>query len=336
MNRADAERGCLPSALAMRQTDSVSGLGDPLILDGPLFVYGLLQPSELAYSRIAGYVNEANIATTPGSLRLRDGLPLLDPDGAGAVHGHLLRFDQTRLSDMWEAVADFEPSAQYKFSTIHVEVGGSFTRANVLLGRKLSRGTAPDPVDRWSAASDQVFVEGLAEVFAMTVETAPNGITAQPDRAEFWLWSIVERYTALRYGPDLAPGKRVTHLGDDPDFRLAVTKAGALSDSVYGSLDPDDKAELKPNGSGASKYYYLVRSNLSHRGKGAFRDGKLVLKALVELHDVMRLVLAKQVPSLALQWERNEPDGWLLRARLPADAISAARPPSAVKLEDIT
>ncbi len=44
--------------------------------------------------------------------------------------------------------------------------------------------------------------------------------------------------------------------------------------------------------------WYQVRNNLSHRGTSAFRDGKLVLKSLVELHDTLRIVLMQRLPEI--------------------------------------
>ncbi len=70
---------------------------------------------------------------------------------------------------------------------------------------------------------------------------------------------------------------------------------GAGVDSVVDSRNPSVKIELRPDGAGGAKYYYAVRSNLSHRGKGTFRDARLVLKAVVELHDAMLELLAQHV-----------------------------------------
>jgi gamma-glutamylcyclotransferase (GGCT)/AIG2-like uncharacterized protein YtfP len=302
-----------------------------------LFVYGLLKPDEPAYALIAEYVSERSTGTIGGCLWLRDGLPLFDPDGAGEVSGVALRFDPTRTDEAWRAVGEFEPDKQYKYATVDVALAGEPVRANVLIGLQLSRGTAPESVDRWSASMDPVFVEGLAEVLTMTIGTAPDGVASQPDGDAFWrmffrlqaayllLWSIVERYTVLRYGPGLGPVDRVRRLGADQIFKAAVVEVDAVGNVVYDARDPGDKVTIRADGSRASDYFYQVRSNLSHRGKSAFQDGRLVFKALVQLHDVIRTVLAQQVPALTEEWKRYEPDGWLLRPRVPSKALAAGR-----------
>ena len=62
--------------------------------------------------------------------------------------------------------------------------------------------------------------------------------------------------------------------------------------------DPSSHYRLAEDGTGAAKYFYQVRSNLSHRGKGAFRDVQLVLKAVTELQEAMRILLDRQRPGV--------------------------------------
>lgn len=307
----------------------MSHLVAPVDATKPLFVYGLLQPGELAHSVVEGYLARRCCATARGALWLRDGLPLFDLGGHEEVQGHLLWFDGTQ--DGWNAVRSFEPASQYKWSLVAVAMeGGEHGVANVLCGKKLHTGTAGECVAEWSARLDPVFVEGIDEVRCLVLDTAPEGVDVQPDRPELWrqffrlqatyllLWSIVERYTALRFGPALDPGERVGLLGEDASFLAAVVGSGAQPDVVVDSRNPDKKLPLRPDGSGAAKYFYQVRSNLSHRGKGAFQDSRLVLKALVELHDTMRLLLAQQLPAVADAWRvpAGDDDCLLLRGVL--------------------
>lgn len=316
----------------------MSGPCEPLAPDSPLFVYGLLKPGELAHPLIIKqYVIEETPGTIRGHLRFRDGLPLFVPASSGEVCGYLLRFDPARTREAWDAVRTFEPHEQYEYGITDVVLGDDQVRAHVLVGCKVNRGASPELFHSWSAASDQVFVEGLAEVAALTLENASYGAANQPDGPDFWriffrlqaayllLWSVVERYTAFRYGPGLDPGERLTCLDKDPAFQTAVADAGVIPDFVYDSRKPKDKAILRADGTGAKNYFYQVRSNLSHRGKSAFRDRQIVLRALVQLHDAMRTVLKQQVPALLDEWKCREPDGWLLRSRIAPEALGAGR-----------
>lgn len=111
-------------------------LSEPPVPDGSLFVYGLLKPGELAHMLIEEYVSGTSAGTVAGCLRLRDGLPLLDPSGQGHVSGHLLHLDPPRKQEAWRAIGDFEPDKHYRYTTIEVDVSGEPVRANVLIGRR--------------------------------------------------------------------------------------------------------------------------------------------------------------------------------------------------------
>ncbi|MEU8337887.1 hypothetical protein [Micromonospora sp. WMMA1976] len=278
--------------------------------DLPLFVYGSLKPGELAFGLIKPFVDYGRLveATAAGVIRLRDGLPLLDSLAAGRVRGFLLFFRAGKADEAWSLVTDFEPGTQYSWETTEaVTDDGRRVAANVLAGTKLQRGVSGDPLLEWSARHDPVLGEGLAEVRRLVWESAPNGVQAQPDGPDFWrqffrlqasyllLWSVVERYTALRYGPARDPWPRVCLLDEDLAFQAALETVTAKPDSVVDSRKPTEKFALKADFTGGARYYYQIRSNLSHRGKSAFRDARLVLKAVVELHDAMLVLLAQHV-----------------------------------------
>jgi len=301
----------LAVTLAIAKTGVMPSLGQPDNPNLPFFAYGLLKPGEPAYSQVEPFVSSQAPATALGTLRLRDGIPLFDPGGDGRVVGQLLWFDQAVLDHAWAAVSSFEPATQYRWSVVDAHAPQAHIRANVLEGRRLQDGTAGEGVTEWSAAWDPVFTEGLDEVRRLVHEAAPNGVNAQPDTPELWqnffrlqaayllLWSIIERYTALRFGPGRDPWSRVVELGRSSSFCEAVVAAGARPSEVVDSRDPKDRHRLTEDGAGAAEYFYQVRSNLSHRGKSAFRDAQLVLKAVTELERTMQILLAKHVRPVA-------------------------------------
>ena len=55
---------------------------------------------------------------------------------------------------------------------------------------------------------------------------------------------------------------------------------------------------MAADGTGAAEYFYRIRSNLSHRGKSAFQDARLVYKAATELLRAMQILLERQLPSV--------------------------------------
>jgi hypothetical protein len=220
-----------------------------------------------------------------------------------------LWFERARLGEAWSAVCSFEPAEQYKWGVAETQFRAGKTAANVLEGRRVRERSAGENVQEWSAARDPVFTEGIDEVQRLVQEAAPDGVAAQPDTPELWssffrlqaayllLWSIVERYTALRFGPGLDPWARVRQLGKAASFLKAVAAAGAKPGVVVDSRNPGSRHQLAADGTGAAEYFYQVRSNLSHRGKSAFKDAQLVYKAVTELHAAMRILLDRQLPA---------------------------------------
>lgn len=277
----------------------------------PLFVYGALKPRELAFGLVEAFVTRAEPAKMRGTLWIRDGIPLLDLAANDRVSGWLLWFEGTRLDEAWSAVCSFEPAAQYGWDIQPARSSGEEVAANVLVGRKLGAGTAAEPISEWSARKDPVFTEGLAEVRRLISEAAPGGVASQPDTAEFWqlffrlqaayllLWSVVERYTAFRFGPAIDPTKRAGMLDHDDAFQAAVLASRAKPGVVVDSRDPERKYRLAEDGAGAAQYFYAVRSNLSHRGKSAYSDAQLVYKAATELAAIMEILVGQQLATEA-------------------------------------
>lgn len=295
------------AAQTVPETKAMKILDPPDDLARPFFAYGLLKPVEPAFALVKPFAARQESAEVRGTLRLRDGIPLLDPDTSGRVTGWLLWFDPARISMAWSVVCSFEPPAQYKWSVTQAHSGEQEITANVLVGKKLHTGTAPETVQLWSARHDPVFHEGLAEVRRLVAEAAPDGVGSQPDTPELWqmffrlqsayllLWSIVERFTAFRFGPGLDPWPRIVRLNQDATFREAVVAGGAKPDVVIDARDPETRYRLAADGTGAAKYFYQVRSNLSHRGKSAFKDSQLVYKSVTELEAAMRILLDRKL-----------------------------------------
>jgi hypothetical protein len=112
------------------------------------------------------------------------------------------------------------------------------------------------------------------------------------------LWSCIERYTALAYGPNLNPEERIRRLGADKSFRFSLSKCNIRSKrEISDTRDPTKKIYLDPDDPPSSaKYYYQVRHNLSHRGKGALNDGEIVRDSLKELYEIFNRML-RQSPN---------------------------------------
>jgi hypothetical protein len=73
--------------------------------------------------------------------------------------------------------------------------------------------------------------------------------------AYLFLWTVIERYTALAYGPALEPGEKVKYLGEDPAFARALKEIVSRVDRVYDSRNPKNRADLNSDNAVSSAKY---------------------------------------------------------------------------------
>jgi hypothetical protein len=306
----------------------------PPRIDLPFFAYGLEKPGEPAYDELVGakvgQIRPGLILT--GSLRYRDGLPLLDPEGTGGVEGAILHFLPGQELETYAAISAFAPRQHYRWLTTDAQLANDETMTvNVLRGRRPRRGSPNEWFRSWSAVSDPALHFGTHTVRRLALEHAVAPFPSlTPDSPALWerffglqsayllLWLVLDRFAALAFGPGLSPTDRRNRLGDDPRFRDCVIAANVTPrPTAADSRDPQRSTRIREDGSGALYYWHTVQANLSHPGRTAFHDGVAVRQALVELHDTFRLLLLRCLPDLADAWEALDPEGashlWLLR-----------------------
>lgn len=323
-------------------------LEPPPRLHLPMFAYGPDKPDQPAFDLLEGYIVQKEAATlATGGLRVRDGLPLLDPDGTVGVSGVLLTFAVGREKTAYTTVCEVAPRQHYRWDMTEMRVDGRPGRVNVLRGRHPDRGSSDEWFTSWSANDDPLLRSGMAHVRRAALEhaTAPfptvagdGGSADAGQRSSMWdrfyglmsayllLWSAVERFTALAYGPALAAVERTWRLGDDPRFRGSVVAAGvAPSAKTADSRDPTRARRIREDGAGAMFSWDAARHIVAHPGRSAFADGVLLRRSLVDLHDTFRLFLLDRMPALAEAWRRADPSAeghrWLLRPVVAPDAL---------------
>lgn len=314
-------------------------LEPPPRLDLPLFDYGLLKPGEPAHDLVADIVVQTEAATLPtGGLRVRDGLPLLDPDGAVGVRGVLLTFTAGKEHRAYTAVCEVAPRQHYRWDMTDMRVEGRPGRVNVLRGRHPDRGSSDEWFSSWSASDDPLLRFGLVQVRRVAMEhaTAPFPTVGGDDpglwerfyalqAAYLLLWAAVERFTALAYGPARPALERTWRLGDDPGFRDCVVAAGvAPSAKTADSRDPTRARRIREDGSGAMFSWDAARQLVAHPGRTAYVEGVFLRRSLIDLHDTFRLALLTRIPRLVDTWRAADPSGeadrWLLRPTVASDS----------------
>jgi gamma-glutamylcyclotransferase (GGCT)/AIG2-like uncharacterized protein YtfP len=272
----------------------------------PFFAYGSLKPNEPAHHQIKDLLQSIPTpAVIYGTLWIRDGLPLLQIGGDAEVDGYLLKFRPERSTIAYEKICRFEPREHYHWKE-GVSLKKPSVRVNVLVGKKLERGRAVQlEAQSWTLRQDPVFSDGMDAVRAVINSDATLPFKSAPPKSFDWprffrlqmgyllLWSAIERYTALLVGAAVKPAARIREFGENEIFHAAFKQAGVSRRvSVCDSRDPRQSFALEPsNPSAAIRYYYQVRNNLSHRGKGAWADGEIVRNSLLELTRIFECVL---------------------------------------------
>lgn len=274
-----------------------AGMELPADTSLPFFAYGALQPTMPAFRWVRQYLaSEPVPEEVRGELFARDGLPLLHLNGALPVQGCLIRWCEDVAPDAYAAVCRFEPRKHYIWTVAQLESG---VTVNLLVDRYPNKGN-PQPLDnpsRWRMGDDPAFGEGLATVAESLAELSQTEnhwrrfFKAQ--MAYLLLWSILERLSALCVGPAKEPTSRVNELYALPGMDNLIAKHVDRTDAVADARDPTksyrlDKAVPKK----CFQYYYQVRSNLSHRGKGVFNELDKVERSAHELLAITREYLS--------------------------------------------
>jgi gamma-glutamylcyclotransferase (GGCT)/AIG2-like uncharacterized protein YtfP len=268
----------------------------------PFFVYGALKPGMPAFEQLRPLVEPTfQRDQVGGQLYVRDGLPLLKSSGGSSVQGFLLRWLPGKEADGYDVVCKFEARNHYKWSEVTLESG---TRANTLVICSPAKGN-PQLIDSssWSLSDDPAFGPGLIAVQRVLEEVDrmpsdsfdsnwPRFFRSQ--MAYLLLWSILERLSALCFGPGQDPMRRIKRLHELPGMEDLVRLNVQRTDKVSDSRDPDTTYKLY--GANAKKcfyYYYQVRSNLSLRGKGVFNEFDKVHNSLKELLAITQQYIGK-------------------------------------------
>jgi hypothetical protein len=267
----------------------------------PFFAYGIFSPGQIAFFQIKNYVRQIKGSTTPGFLRIRDGVPLLDSTTDGeVVKGYRIEFDGATAAVAYQTIQDMEPSTQYRWR--------NDGEMNVLIGRQPQRGSSLMATDAdgnpdWSSWHDPAFNEALEVVSETLAEPCVIGDLHRFFRlqgAYMVLWSSIERYASLRYGlgRNDGVGERVKRLGDEVGFQISLRATDptvtAKLRRVFRSDDPRTARTFDPDGEPAKAidYLYQVRSNVTHRGKEGALDWDLLHTATAEVLRIFRDVLS--------------------------------------------
>lgn len=289
-----------------------------------LFVYGALKPGEIGYEQIEKYIESHTNGYIRGyRLYVRDTLPIVSQiDGAqDFVEGHILKVSQSHLRTFWETVKTYEGTSNYRLeeNVLAQNDQGDFL-VSVFVGRNLRQGHPEVLNQPWTSFRDPIFATSFPLLHAQIGSRKPIRVTGDDNEIAYWkqlnpllseyllLISILEHLTSVKFGGSAKqnPSDRNRKLSNSQKFVNAFTFAleGGHIPAIH--VSDSRNIETRTNNlevSRALNAWYMVRSNLQHRGKRSFFDAQLVLDASIGLSNLILAYLEMEIPEIGVRWQ---------------------------------
>lgn len=267
----------------------------PINTDLPFFAYGIFKRGQISHFQIKEFVKQLmENHTLNGELRIRDGIPIIDIGNFGStVNGNLIWFHPQSSLQAYQNICSLEPKKYYKWDIAKTQFGD----ANILVGVKPNLGSVED-VESWDSWNDSLFTVSFEIIEETIVESDKDDFLngkqfLRLQMAYLLLWSCIERFVALRYN---FRGKEVMvnvhKLANEPKFKELLLNSNGHHRVLYSSDSVEEKRKFDRNNPlSCIKYYYQLRSNITHRGKAAIQDIALVKDCLIELKDIFQKII---------------------------------------------
>jgi len=254
----------------------------------PFFAYGIFKPGQIAYFRIKELVERTKEAKISGSLKERDGIPLLIlGQNMKGVQGSLIAFKSGCDVDAYRRINQIEPNDVYRWQEV---ILCDKSRANALIGRKIGRGSSDFEDEVWDGKKDPLFNQALEIVTTICKENSEFDWNYKPllnlQMGYFLLWMSIERYASLRYHLGSNVKHKIDQIAHESSFANGLKKHvhRKYQEEIFDTRNPETKIKLNlEDPSSSLRYYYQVRSNSVHRGKTVPRDFDILSNSLREL-----------------------------------------------------
>ena len=259
----------------------------------PFFSYGFFRPGEISYLGIKDFVNSAVALSIEGDLVLRDGVTLFKDSKTQKVEGFLLSFLPEFANEAYSFINSLEPAKLFNWR----EKESNGTNFNVLYGIKLENGGDDIREAKWTTVwKDPFFTSALEVLSEMPTEKFDWNLKPlfKLQMKYMLIWTILERFSFLRYSFGGGPSVRNNLLAENVYFRQALLEFVQEERTTFSSEDPRKKTVLNNrNPKNSLNYYYQIRCNITHRGKNVYRDHETVEKSFNELFEITRYILEK-------------------------------------------
>ncbi|MDC1370260.1 hypothetical protein N8289_00305 [Flavobacteriales bacterium] len=277
----------------------------PADLSLPFFTYGIFRPGEIPYIGIKEYIDRVEPIQLQGKLVHRDGVLLFNNDDSqDQVIGYLIYFKENKNEDAYNFISTLEPEKLFVWEMKEEKKHG---KLNLLIGKTTKRGSVSteqvgESFFGHSTVNDPYFTTGLSMLknFQLPKKSEQLKSSFEVQMHYLFLWTILERFTFFRYSLGGGATMRVNKLAANRYFIKAIELHikplknnrrrkifSALNLKVYVLNETKPKKVIE--------YYYQVRSNLTHRGKGIEDDYAIIRDAFQDLLNITEFVLNETI-----------------------------------------
>ena len=265
----------------------------PRNTDLPFFAYGIFKPGQLAYSKIADFVQRPIPSQINYEMLMRDGVPLIVPPKKNKVNynteGYLIYFYEESRKNAYEVIIRNQTEKLYSWEVIQV----GENKANVLMGVNPELGTSYGSKS-YDGSEDPYFNEAI-DVIEEELNDENKHWSSVNDffklqMAYMLLWSSIERYCTLKYNEE-SIGKNNRQFSEEKVFRRGLKKYVESERKVYSAEDLWEYTLNPTKPYDSIRYYYTIRCNAVHRGKAIHSDEYMLRQSLKELLNIFKDVL---------------------------------------------
>jgi gamma-glutamylcyclotransferase (GGCT)/AIG2-like uncharacterized protein YtfP len=282
----------------------------------PLFVYGALKPGEISWPIIEQHIIDEprDAKLLSHKLLVVDGVPTVCNYDGKDVRGSLVTFHSA--DDAYQELANFEAVPdRYVWSEAEADIPGSHVRCNVLVLANATK-TRNDEVEDWNSSGDAFFGFAIPWSYEKLTKLAGKFDKSRPPSPDLYedflelqsvfmvLWTLTERIILFRV-KNAQPDNlkyNVHMLSTLPEWAAAA--ASARIDTHIGIRSNRDPFSEQPTRTSAGGFngWYEARTNVVHRGKGAFKEASSLALMTTDMHNTLAILLQEISPSVKNAW----------------------------------
>lgn len=270
------------------------------------FAYGIFKPGQLAYSKIKNHVYEIENAEINYPMKHRDGVPIIINDQRDhyQTKGYIITFREGQEEDTYKIISKTLLRKLYEWKTIEINT----EKVNVLFGVNPKKGSdyIEDMQERinFNGKNDPLFSEALKLIERnLNSERNLNEIERifELQMNYMLLWSAIDRFSSLKYNQQTEKKNRKKFANQkafkegikkfEEEYHRPVYSTDDLRIHKFNVEDPVDTLY----------YYYTLRCNVVHRGKGSISDYSMLKQATVELLEIFKGILENTFDDLSTQ-----------------------------------